>query len=331
MRRLFDVYIAVDWSARSQPSPAKPSKDAIWVGEKTAENIGDPIVPSETYFRTRYACWEYLRERLVHHSRHSRRVYIGCDFGYAFPHGYAEAIGVSGDVPPWRRVWNELVLLIRDDAENNNNRFKVAAELNARCGRRTPGPFWGCPIAQQCATLKTKSPALGYPYPVRQGLSVERLRWVDKRVRGIQPIWKLIGVGSVGGQSLLGIPTLCKLRDDPKLSSISRVWPFETGFTPTPISKAGPFILHVEIWPGIVRDPLDPNIPIRDQAQVRAYVSWLARLDSKGHLCKLFDTPEGLSEEALRDCINEEGWLFGAGLGEKLSRTRLRQNKFPFE
>lgn len=319
MRRLFDVYLAIDWSARSQPSPAKPSKDAIWVGEKTAYNIVDSTVKGESYFRTRHACREYLRERLLHHVRYFRRVHIGFDFGYSFPHGYAEALGLSGNLPPWRLVWNELTRLIKDDTENGNNRFEVAAQLNARCGGLTPGPLWGCPIGREFPTLKSKSPLVGYPYPVRPELFIDRLRWVDKRVRGIQPIWKLIGSGSVGGQSLLGIPTVCQLRDYPELSSISRIWPFETGFTPTPTPEGGPFILHVEIWPGIVPDSLDPNISIRDQAQVRAYVNWLARLDSKGHLCELFDTPENLSEEALCDCVNEEGWIFGGGCKEKLS------------
>lgn len=33
---LFDVYLAVDWSARSQPSPPKPARDALWITKKGA-------------------------------------------------------------------------------------------------------------------------------------------------------------------------------------------------------------------------------------------------------------------------------------------------------
>ena len=101
-------------------------------------------------------------------------------------------------------------------------------------------------------------------------------------MRGVQPVWKLLGSGSVGGQTLLGIPALCRLRADPALAAVSRVWPFETGFTTTPAPPDGPCIVHAEIWPGLGPDPLDPALTIRDQAQVRAVVRWLAGLERGG-------------------------------------------------
>lgn len=327
MSRLFDVYIAVDWSARSKPSPKKPTSDAIWVGEGVASDVTDPTVVSETYWPTRLACRTHLRDRLLHHVRLERRVLIGFDFAYGYPTGYAAALGLTGGSPPWRRVWDELTRLVVDQPDNANNRFEVAAELNARCGGPTPGPLWGCPVGRELPTLKMKSPDQGYPYAVRPGLAIDRLRWVDKRERGVQPIWKLIGSGSVGGQSLVGIPTVCRLRDDPELAAVSRVWPFETGFTPTPTPDQGPCVLHVEIWPGIVSDHLDPGIAIRDQAQVRAVVHWLTSLDNDGQLSALFATPEDLSAEALTACIKEEGWILGGGWKDKLSRDGVYENQ----
>jgi molybdopterin molybdotransferase len=153
MRRLFDAYVAVDWSARSKPSRVEPAPDAISVGEKDAAGMDSSEV-GEVYFRTRHTCCEYLRERLRHYVAQQRRVFIGFDFPYGYPAGFAAALGLSSDLPAWRLIWDEIARLIEDDARNHNNRFEVGAELNARCGGNTPGPFWGCPRRRQSPALQ---------------------------------------------------------------------------------------------------------------------------------------------------------------------------------
>lgn len=311
MSSLFDVYLAVDWSARSVPSPARPSRDALWVAEVCAPGVGEPGIVSETYWRTRQACLAHLRTRLLWHASRGRRVLLGCDFCYGFPAGYAAAPGLSGDAPPWRRLWQELSRLVRDDASNANNRFEVAALLNARCGGMAPGPLWGCPASLNLPMLPATSP--NFPYLTRSGAALQRLRLAERQARGAQPVWKLAGSGSVGGQTLLGIPAICRLRDDPELTAISRVWPFETGFTSTPTPVAGPWILHAEIYPGLLADALDPTLAIRDQAQVRAVARWLRDLDADGRLGARFAAPPELSAESLALCVQEEGWILGAG------------------
>ncbi|HEY7354846.1 MAG TPA: hypothetical protein VH590_00225, partial [Ktedonobacterales bacterium] len=55
-------------------------------------------------------------------------------------------------------------------------------------------------------------------------------------------------------------------------------------------------------------------VPIRDQAQVRAMVRWLADLDAANQLSRLFIAPGGLSASALAACVAEEGWVLGAGV-----------------
>src|SRR5436305_12486698 len=77
--RLFDVYLAVDWSARSKPSTVRPTHDALWIGETLANRLHDITITPETYWRTRHACVEYLRSRLVYHSALGRRVLAGFD------------------------------------------------------------------------------------------------------------------------------------------------------------------------------------------------------------------------------------------------------------
>ena len=131
--RLFDVYMAVDWSARSAPSPARPTHDALWVAEALVDEKDAPDSMGETYWRTRQACLAHIRTRLRHHVNHGRRILLGFDFCYGYPAGYAAALGLTGNAPPWRRIWNEITRLIRDGANNGNNRFAVAAALNERC------------------------------------------------------------------------------------------------------------------------------------------------------------------------------------------------------
>lgn len=307
MKRLFDVYLAVDWSARSKLSPAAPAQDALWVGEAFAPGLAEAEAPKESYWRTRHACRDYLRARLLEHIQAGRRVFIGCDFPYGYPVGLAEALGLSENIPPWRRIWNELSRLIADDASNGNNRFEVANALNTRCAGPTPGPFWGCPAGAAFGNLLPTSPL--YPYRTHAGPALERLRLTERLARGAQPGWKLYGTGSAGGQALLGIPVVCRLRDDPALAGVSRVWPFETGFTALPAPEDGPAIIHAEIWPGLVPDQLDVALPIRDQAQVRAVARWLARLDDAGQLGTLFNPAH--SSEMPDKYSEEEGWILG--------------------
>lgn len=310
--RLFDVYIAVDWSARSVPGPASPTRDSLWVAEKPAADR-EPLegYSGETYWRTRQTCLAHIHSRLRHHVKHRRRVLLGFDFCYGYPAGYAAALGLTDDAPPWRRIWNEISKLVEDSPTNGNNRFTVAAILNKRCVGLEPGPLWGCAAGVSFPTLPARRPR--FPYQVREGLTLAQFRQTEHCGMSGQPVWKLYGSGSVGGQTLVGIPAICRLRDAPEFATFSRVWPFETGFTSTPIPSQGPAILHAEIYPALVSHRLDPALPIRDQAQVRAMVQWLADLDQDGLLCHLFAAPEALSPSALATCIEQEGWVLGAG------------------
>ena len=325
---MFDAYLCVDWSGRGTLSPPRESPDAVWVAEGAPDGTGGPVPCVESYFRSREACSRHLRERLLTLAQQGRRVLVGFDFAFGYPAGYAEALALPGEAPPWRRLWSHLLQEIDDRPDNGNNRFAVASALNARCGGAAPGPLWGCPPGRETETLRRKSP--GFPYPVSSSLALPRLRRTDRCAPGAQDVWKLLGVGCVGSQSLLGIPRVCRLRDDPSLREISRVWPFETGFRPDSAPSRGPSILHAEIWPGLFPERLDPRIEIRDRAQVRAVVEWAAEKDARGELGAAFDAPPGLAPGELELCVSEEGWILGgAGLarppGESPHPANLRR------
>jgi hypothetical protein len=207
-------------------------------------------------------------------------VLVGFDFAYGYPSGFADLV-VPGDGPPWRRTWDALVMRIRDDEGNVNNRFEVAAELNV-----DGGPFWACPGGHAQDGLTAKR-GISFPH---EGL--HEFRAVERAVAGVQSAWKLYGAASVGSQALLGIPRVASLRDDPELADVSAVWPFE----PTDAAQ----IVHVEIWPGLVEPAAHA---VRDAGQVEALVGHWARFDERGRLGSLFDVPTSVSAE--------EGWIFG--------------------
>ena len=301
--RLFDSYLFVDYSARSAPSNVSPSADAVWIGEARAGG------PGAHYFRTRAQATTFLRERLRREISSRRRTLVGCDFSYGYPAGFARALNLAG--PAWSATSSLLAALVVDGADNRNNRYEVAARLNALVGGGA-GPFWGRPAAWRDAAIAARSP--GFPFRSANGVDLERLRLTEERLRGVQETWKLHGRGSVGGQTLLGIPWLWALRHAPDLAGASRVWPFETRFRPPRARPGRALVLYAEIWPSLVEAaaPVRPGgPPIRDAQQVLALCRWARAADASGALAALLAAPRGLGREGTARALAEEGWILG--------------------
>ena len=271
----FDTVVIVDWSASASPSPARPSKDAIWIGVARKGQI------ATSYHRTRHAAETALTRLLDLEAAEGRRVLLGFDFPMGYPAGFAARLTGSADP---RGVWRWLDRHISDAPSNANNRFAVADQINALF--HAPGPFWGRPDsaahAHLPATKPTDYPALGLP---------ER-RLVETLVPTAQPVWKLYTTGSVGSQSLMGLPLIHRLSQRPG----ARVWPFD--------APTGPLVL-AEVYPSLLARAVaaDPA-PIKDEAQVRLLARALWSLSHSGDLAALFVTPPEAAEQ---------GWILGAG------------------
>ena len=112
---------------------------------------------------------------------------------------------------------------------------------------------------------------------------------------------------------LTGIPRFERLRLDPRFSSHSVVWSFETGWAPT---SGGAWldpelrVVHAEIYPS-VRPPLSDTI--KDRGQVRAMWHWARDLDAQGLLVNEFTIPPGIASGSADDVAirAEEGWILG--------------------
>jgi molybdopterin molybdotransferase len=291
MSRIFDTIIAVDWSARGTPSLAAESADAVWIGIARGDEGETPH-----YFRTRAGAMGFLAELLATERAAGRRALAGFDFPFGYPRGFAQALAGR---PEALAVWEFLAARIEDAPDNANNRLAVAAAIN----RMLPdaGPFWGRARSQPHDGLEEIKPDPA-------SASFPEFRLTERIARGAKSCWQLAYAGSVGGQALLGIAALERLRADPRLADGIAVWPFETGLR----APEAPIVL-AEIYPSLLAEAVAAAAgdPIRDRAQVRILAAAFAALDGAGGLAPLFapDIPDSEREIIAR----EEGWILGAG------------------
>jgi hypothetical protein len=279
----------VDWSASATP---KTGTDSIWVAD-----LAQGGEPQSTNLPTRGSAWSYLRLLLVDAVRTRQRVLIGLDFPYAYPAGFASALGLCD--PAWRSIWHALSRRLTDDPlTNRNNRFDLASQLNSELGHHE---FWGHPVRGSYENLfSTKQGRLN-----RQTPGLPEFRETELRARrpGSSPksVWQLYGNGSVGSQALTGIPVVSRLRFDPELESVSTVWPFETTRW-SDLAAGRPAIVHTEIWPSLIPAG-DIGPKVRDEAQVISLAVEFQTLDRDAELEALFAAPIPVSRE--------EGWILG--------------------
>ncbi len=290
MTALFDTVIIVDWSASAKPSPARPSADAIWIG---VMGVGET---QPTYHRTRAQAEIALTGLLDSQVAKGRRVLLGFDFPLGYPQGFAQRLTGT---PGARAVWNWMANHVTDGPDNANNRFQIAARINASFGGG--GPFWGRPATLHLPHLSDRK-TVDYTM-----LGFAERRRVETEVPRAQPTWKLFTTGSVGSQAIMGLPLIARLASRPDTA----VWPFD------PITDAS--LVIAEIYPSLI-DPVVQRAvkgnEIKDSAQVRllAQSLWQLGHDSAGLLPLINDVPDWRGRA-------DEGWILGAGHGPRLLKA----------
>ena len=284
---LFDAYMMVDWSARSKPSPVKPVGDAIYVA------FGSKSEALKTrYYRTRVTAAAAMQTLINQCHDRGERLLCGFDFPLGYPAGFARRIGGADSA---FSVWKELAARIEDNEDNENNRFTVAADLNRLFDG--VGPFWGRSSTLDMPDLPAKgSVRHGEDHPPER-------RIVEDHVKSTQPCWKLYTTGSVGSQSLLGIPILQAAR---MAAPHIRVWPFED------VSRAP--VVFAEIYPSLFANAvkgLQKQMPdvAKDALQVAACVQYYSDADKAGMLGDMLDVPH--KHAKAYQITNEEGWILG--------------------
>ncbi|MFT5364327.1 MAG: molybdopterin molybdotransferase, partial [Dinoroseobacter sp.] len=212
----YDRVLIVDWSGGNDRG-AKPKKDAIWAAFDGEE---------AQYFRNRQVFEVWLSEVLEAERRAGHRILIGFDFPFGFPAGIAAH--VTGRADPFA-LWDWLAVRI-EDAPKANNRFDVAADMNALFDGI--GPFWGNGLARDIYGLPRKGLARTADVPER--------RVAEGVAKGAFPLWQLAGAGAVGSQALMGLPVLARLRT--RFGADLSIWPFE---------QNNGHICVIEVWPSL--------------------------------------------------------------------------------
>ncbi len=286
--RLFDRYIAVDWSAANSPTTGPNS---IWIAEAHADRRRvEPVNPA-----TRAKAATDLRDRFLEALAAGDRILAGFDFPFGYPAGAANALAGDGD---WRALWSWLFEVVDDADDNRSNRFAVANEANAEFDGGV-GPFWGNGTKTEYSNLTRKKTRYRY-HPIAERRRAEAI------ARSAQPVWKLAGAGCVGSQAMLGIARLEAMRRDPELGPKLAVWPFETDFDR---DLSAPIVL-AEIYPSLFDLSPFPD-DVKDRAQVRAVVNAFRTADARGALRAMLTRPEGLRPVEEAAILNEEGWIVG--------------------
>ena len=271
----------VDWSGGNDTGP-KPRRDAIWASAIWQGKEAEPV-----YLRNRDIASLWLSREIETALEHGHRLFIGFDFPFGYPKGFARHVTGSDD--PFA-LWAFFAANL-NDTPKSNNRFALAGMLNAHFPG--VGPFW-------FNGGKADVPHLPRRGRARRDHGMPERRRCEVIAKGSFPCWQMGGAGAVGGQVMTGLATLEKLRQ--RYPGMIGVWPFDLSDHP---------IAFVEVWPSLLAAEVARETDdIKDRAQVRVLARALSRLPAP----------------ALRDMLAvdapEEGWILGLG-HEKALRKAL--------
>jgi hypothetical protein len=297
--RLFNAYVIVDWSAASKPTTGA---DSIWVGVLKRD------VRFRMAFETHNPATRAEAEKLIagildDRAKRSERTLIGFDFNLGFPRGLAAGLKLPADIAPWLAVWNQIDRMVKDKADNTNNRFGVGSEINRRL-TGGPFPFWGVPPKDALTTLQPKRQRAHEPDDIPE------FRYAEMAAKGSSPVWKLYYQGSVGGQAILGIPMVRRL----KLArgDAMKIWPFETGWKAlSEADLASVDIVAAEVYPSMFKGQALPG-EVKDATQVRVTAEHFSKLDEAARLGAVFAPPKDAAADVTETAEREEGWVLGA-------------------
>jgi precorrin-8X/cobalt-precorrin-8 methylmutase len=308
---MFDTFVIVDWSAASQP---KTGRDSIWICAVDRDGTKRLLENPDT----RHKAKNLLGGLLSDATARGERVLLGFDFPFGYPAGFAKRLGLN-TTPPWRAVWDEIAGCVGDQENNKNDRFQVAAELNRRVSNGA-FPFWGCPVGFSHEFLGPRH------HGRHDAEQLAEKRLIDHWMVGAQPCWKLAYTGSVGSQSLTGIPVVRQLRDEPGWADRACIWPFETGLS-TPDEAQ---IVFAEVWPSWWRRDIRADYgPPNDRAQVRTVAALFAAANRAGGLAAWFAGDPNLTADQRRQVETEEAWTLGVTAPRKAASKGAQRARPP--
>ncbi|MEN9506326.1 MAG: hypothetical protein RI958_2252 [Actinomycetota bacterium] len=305
---MFDTVVTVDWSASSRPTIGA---DSIWICVLDVESRQTQLHNPPTRHQAAARLCSALVDR-------PGSVLIAVDVALGYPQGFARLLGCTTNAP-WRFTWDLVSTMLVDRPDNDNNRFDVAAALNATISPG-PGPFWGTTSAASVRPSLQRTKPPGFPHCCPSGESLGEWRRTEQALRARRrhpaSVWQLAGAGSVGSQTLTAIPVLSAIRDHPALRRRTVVWPFETDLVSDPRHGLPDSIVIAEAWPSAIDVDLARH-PVRDAAQVLCLAEHLVELDRDDRLGGWFG-PDLVDADRLA-VVAEEGWVLGTEVSPLLA------------
>ena len=279
----FDTVIVLDWSGGRATGP-KPRKDAIWAAVGRAGRVEDPL-----YFRSRQEAEAWTMRLLDAELAAGRRAALSLDICFAYPEGFATRL--TGSEDPFA-LWDWFADRVTDGPDGRNNRFDLAGEINAMFPGT--GPFWGNGTKTDVTHLPRKGRA-------REGHGLPEKRAADAAAKGAFSPWQLSGAGAVGGQVIMALPMLSRLRT--RYGKDLGVWPWQDASRPITLIET-----YLTLLPKALQ--AEPHA-IRDAAQVALFARLLSGLGD-GDWSRLLDV----------DPV-PGGWVLGLGHEEWLTARAL--------
>ena len=294
MSRLFTAYVLCSWSAASKPATGA---DNIWIA----------VLKRDVRFRLAFESYSVTTRTeaearigliLDDLKKRGERALLGFDFPLGLPRGLASALKLTTE-PAWRAVWDHLIKTVKDKPNNLNNRFGVAADINRRTNDG-PFPFWGCPPRDTLTTLQPKKTREHGPNDLPEN------RLADIALKTGRSPWKLYFNGSIGGQIILGVPVVGRLKA--AKADALKIWPLETGWQAlSPADLDGVEVVVVEINADLAKAAPFPG-EAKPLAQLRTLAEHFAKLDEAGKLGAAFAPPKSADPETVAVVEAEEGW-----------------------
>ncbi|MDG1182864.1 MAG: molybdopterin-binding protein, partial [Tateyamaria sp.] len=249
------------------------------------------VADDPVYCRSRHDAEALIAGLIKAEKDAGRRLLAAFDFPFGYPQGVTRRI-VSSDDP--LDLWAWLADRITDAPDGSNNRYTIAEEMNRMFDGT--GPFWGKPNKQDWPDVPYRKAGITYD-------QVAEHRACDRAARAASSCFQLAFPPTVGGQVLMGLPVLHRLR----CAGGVAVWPFEPW-------QDAPVVL-AEIWPGLIEQAVKSQLSelgpqaIRDCEQVRLLALALSRLSE--------DELHGWMSD-LPDIARQEAWILGAGHNARL-------------
>lgn len=276
----FDAVIVCDWSAE-QGRKTTPQENRCWLAWGTRGARSEP-----EYLPTRLEAERRVLD-LIDGPLAGGSVLVGFDFAI----GYPLADDGQPVLPVGRELCRMMASMVEDDASGKNNRFHVAAHLNQIIRQITgadAGPFWGCPKTLKLPDLPMTRPE---HTGVRKLREAERAARRQTKTKPKSP-WQIAGIGSVGGQSIVGLATVHRVLE--AVGDRGRLWPFEH-----PTGRADEVTI-AEIYPSLYEEK-SPSYWFKDARQVVDTRDALLDADDRSEQLPVFEGPDGA----------DEGWIAG--------------------